>query len=318
MKVTDHLSKANGKTLFSIEILPPLKGRSMNEIYQAIDPLLDFNPSFIDVTYHREEYVYKKRPDGYLEKKSVRKRPGTVGICAAIMNKYGIDAVPHIICGGFSKDETENALIDLSFLGIDNVLVLRGDSIKTEGAFVPEPNGNAYAIDLLEQVVRMNNGHYLDDELQGVAPTGFCIGVAGYPEKHFEAPNLRSDLKYLKAKVDAGAEYIVTQMFFNNKKYFEFVETCREMGINIPIIPGIKVLTSKKQLTVLPSIFHIDIPDDLEDAIAAADTNEKVKEAGIEWTIQQCKELKAAGVPCIHFYTMGNSDTCKRVASQVY
>jgi len=318
MKVTEHLSNAKGKTLFSIEILPPLKGRSMNEIYEAIDPLLEFNPSFIDVTYHREEYVYKKRPDGYLEKKSVRKRPGTVGICAAIMNKYGIDAVPHIICGGFSKDETENALIDLSFLGIDNVLVLRGDSIKTEGSFVPEPNGNAYAIDLLEQVVRMNNGHYLDEELQGVAPTKFCIGVAGYPEKHFEAPNMRTDLKYLKAKVDAGAEYIVTQMFFNNSKYFEFVDTCREMGIHIPIIPGIKVLTTKKQLTVLPSIFHIDIPDDLEDAVEAATTNAMVKEAGIEWTIQQCKELKAAGVPCIHFYTMGNSDTCKRVASRVF
>lgn len=318
MKVTEHLSKAQGKTLFSIEILPPLKGRSMNEIYQAIDPLLEFKPSFIDVTYHREEYIYKKRPDGYLEKKSVRKRPGTVGICAAIMNKYGIDAVPHIICGGFSKDETENALIDLSFLGIDNVLVLRGDSIKTEGSFVPEPNGNAYAIDLLEQVVKMNKGHYIDDEIQGVAPTQFCIGVAGYPEKHFEAPNMRSDLKYLKAKVDAGAEYVVTQMFFDNKKYFEFVDTCREIGINIPIIPGIKVLTTKKQLTVLPSIFHIDIPDDLEDAAKAADSNDKVREAGIEWTIQQCKELKSAGVPCLHFYTMGNSDTCKRVASQIF
>ncbi len=318
MKVTEHLQKAAGKTLFSIEILPPLKGRSMQEIYQGIDPLLEFNPSFIDVTYHREEYVYKKRPDGFLEKKSVRKRLGTVGICAAIMNKYGIDAVPHIICGGFSKDETENALIDLSFLGIDNVLVLRGDSIKTEGSFVPEPDGNAYAIDLLEQVVCMNKGQYLDDDLQGVAPTKFCIGVAGYPEKHFEAPNLRTDLKYLKAKVDAGAEYIVTQMFFNNEKYFEFVKACREMDINIPIIPGIKVLTTRKQLTVLPSIFHIDIPDDLEDAVEATKTNEEVKEAGIEWTIQQCKELKAAGVPCIHFYTMGNSEICRRVASQVY
>ncbi|MBL7923773.1 MAG: methylenetetrahydrofolate reductase [NAD(P)H] [Bacteroidia bacterium] len=318
MKVTEHLSKAGGKTLFSIEILPPLKGRSMNEIYQAIDPLLEFKPSFIDVTYHREEYVYKKRPDGTHEKKSVRKRPGTVGICAAIMNKYGIDAVPHIICGGFTRDETENALIDLSFLGIDNVLVLRGDSIKGEGAFIPEPAGNAYAIDLLGQVVNMNKGHYLDDELQGVAPTGFCIGVAGYPEKHFEAPNMRSDLKYLKAKVDAGAEYIVTQMFFDNKKYFDFVATCKDMGIHVPIIPGIKVLTTKKQMTVLPSLFHIDIPDDLEDAMEHCDTNEKVKEAGIEWAIQQCRELKAAGVPCIHFYTMGNSDTCKRVASQVY
>jgi len=318
MKVTEHLAKANGKTLFSIEILPPLKGKSMSEIYEAIDPLLEFSPSFIDVTYHREEYVYKKHPDGLLEKKSVRKRPGTVGICAAIMTKYGIDAVPHIICGGFSKDETENALIDLSFLGIDNVLVLRGDSIKSEGSFVPEPDGNAYAIDLLKQVVQMNNGHYLDDDLQGVAPTHFCIGVAGYPEKHFEAPNMRSDLKYLKAKVDAGAEYIVTQMFFDNSKYFHFVDMCRKEGINVPIIPGIKVMTTLKQLNILPSIFHIDIPHELAEAVEKADTPQKVKEAGIEWSIHQCKELKAAGVPCIHFYTMGNSDTCKRVAQHVF
>jgi methylenetetrahydrofolate reductase (NADPH) len=234
------------------------------------------------------------------------------------MNKYGIDAVPHIICGGFSRDETENALIDLSFLGIDNVLVLRGDSIKSEGSFVPEPNGNAYALDLLQQVVSMNSGKYIDEDLQDVAPTSFCIGVAGYPEKHFEAPNLRSDLKYLKAKVDAGAEYIVTQMFFDNKKYFEFVDICRSMDIHVPIIPGIKVMTTKKQLTVLPSIFHIDIPDELEDAISKVEGNDKVKEIGIEWCIQQCKELKAAGVPVIHFYTMGNSDTCKRVASKVF
>jgi methylenetetrahydrofolate reductase (NADPH) len=318
MKVTEHLAKANGKTLFSIEILPPLKGKNMTEIYDAIDPLLEFSPCFIDVTYHREEYVFKKRPDGLLEKKSVRKRPGTVGICAAIMTKYGIDAVPHIICGGFSKDETENALIDLSFLGIDNVLVLRGDSIKSDGAFIPEPDGNAYAIDLLKQVVQMNNGRYLDDELQGVAPTHFCIGVAGYPEKHFEAPNMKSDMKYLKAKVDAGAEYIVTQMFFDNSKYFSFVELCRQEGIRVPIIPGIKVMTTKKQLNLLPSVFHIDIPDDLADAVEKADSPEKVREAGIEWSIQQCKELKAAGVPCIHFYTMGNSDTCKRVAQHVF
>lgn len=318
MKVIEHIRQAEGKTLFSIEVLPPLKGRSMQDIYQAIDPLLEFEPKFIDVTYHREEYIFKKRPDGLLEKRSVRKRPGTVGICAAIMNKYGIDAVPHIICGGFSREETENALIDLSFLGIDNVLVLRGDSIKSEGRFVPEPDGHAYAIDLLEQVVRMNKGHYLDEELQGVAPTGFCIGVAGYPEKHFEAPNLRTDLKYLKAKVDAGAEFIVTQMFFDNRKYFEFVDSCRAAGIHIPIIPGIKILTGKNQLNVLPSVFHIDIPHDLEDAISSCKTPEQVREAGIEWSITQCKELKAAGVPCIHFYTMGNSEPCRRVASKVF
>lgn len=317
MKVTDHLRNANGKTLFSIEILPPLKGKGMTDIYKAIDPLMEFKPSFIDVTYHREEYVYKKRTDGLLEKKSVRKRPGTVGICAGIMTKYNVDAVPHIICGGFSKDETENALIDLSFLGIDNVLLLRGDSIKSEGSFKPEPNGNAYALDLVEQVVNMNRGVYLDDELEDVSSTNFCIGIAGYPEKHFEAPNLKTDLKYLKAKVDAGADYIVTQMFYDNSKYFEFVDLCRENGINVPIIPGIKIMTTKKQLNILPSIFHIDIPDALAEAVEKAKTSEQVKEIGVEWAIQQCRELVAAKVPCLHFYTMGNPDTCKRVAEKV-
>lgn len=318
MKITEHLRNANGKTLFSIEILPPLKGKSISGIWEAIDPLLEFNPSFIDVTYHREEYVYKKHPNGFLEKKSVRKRPGTVGICSAIMNKYKIDAIPHIICGGFTKEETENALIDLSFLGIDNVLVLRGDSIKSEGNFVPEPEGNAYATELISQVVEMNKGHFLDHELQDAEPTSFCIGVAGYPEKHFESPNLKTDMKYLKMKVDMGAEYIVTQMFFDNSKYFAFVDQCRENGINVPIIPGIKVLTTKKQLTILPSIFHIDIPHDLADAIEKADTADKIKEVGVEWAIQQCRELHTAKVPCLHFYTMGSSATCKRVASKIY
>jgi methylenetetrahydrofolate reductase (NADPH) len=318
MKITEHLQKANGKTLFSIEILPPLKGKSIESIYEAIDPLLDFNPSFIDVTYHREEYIYKKHPSGFLEKKFVRKRPGTVGICAAIMNKYKIDAVPHIICGGFTKDETEDALIDLGFLGIDNVLVLRGDSIKTEKDFVPEPNGHAYAIDLLGQVVSMNKGHYLDDELQGVSPTNFCAGVAGYPEKHFEAPNMRADLKYLKLKVDAGAEFVVTQMFFDNSKYFEFVKQCRAEGINVPIIPGVKVFTSEKQLRALPSLFHIDIPHELADEVEKAKSPEMVKEIGMEWAINQSRELVKAGVPCLHFYTMGNSATCRKVAEKVF
>ena len=318
MKVTEHLNNANGKPLFSIEILPPLKGKSIQSIYDAIDPLLEFKPSFIDVTYHREEYVYKKHPNGFLEKKSVRKRPGTVGICAAIMNRYKIDAVPHIICGGFTKDETENALIDLSFLGIDNVLLLRGDSIKSESAFFPDPNGNAYATDLIAQVVEMNKGNFLEEELQDVEPTNFCIGVSGYPEKHFEAPNLRTDVKYLKMKVDMGAEYIVTQMFFDNKKYFEFVDACRNVGINVPIVPGIKVLTAKKQLTMLPSIFHIDIPEDLEVEVSKATSPDHVKEIGIQWAIQQCKELYQANVPCLHFYTMGNSSTCRAVAEKIF
>jgi len=318
MKVIDHLNQANGKTLFSIEILPPLKGKGMTDIYNAIDPLMEFNPSFIDVTYHREEYVYKKRADGLLEKKSVRKRPGTVGICAGIMTKYNVDAVPHIICGGFTKDETENALIDLSFLGIDNVLLLRGDSIKSEGSFKPEEDGNAYAIDLVKQVVNMNKGIYIDDDLQDVSPTKFCIGVAGYPEKHFEAPNLKTDLKHLKAKVDAGADYIVTQMFYDNSKYFEFVNLCREAGITVPIIPGIKIFTARKQMNILPSIFHIDIPDALADAVEKAKTPDQVREVGIEWAIQQCKELIDAKVPCLHFYTMGNPEPCKRVAEKIF
>ncbi|HCA82437.1 MAG TPA: methylenetetrahydrofolate reductase [NAD(P)H], partial [Flavobacteriales bacterium] len=281
-------------------------------------PLLEFQPSFIDVTYHREEYVYKKREGGYLEKVSIRKRPGTVGICAAIMNRYKIDAVPHIICGGFSKEETENALIDLQFLGIDNVLALRGDSIKTEPGFVPDPDGHHYALDLVQHIDKMNNGIYLEDDVKDMAPTNFCIGIAGYPEKHMEAPNMASDIKFLKMKVDAGAEYIVTQMFFDNKKYFEFVDLCRKNGINVPIIPGLKILTGKKQLTGLPKIFHIDLPEELYENVEKAKDDKEAKEVGIDWCIRQSKELIAKGVPCLHFYTMGLSDSTRRVAKEVF
>src|SRR3954471_3393451 len=317
MKLTQKLSQSN-KTLFSIEILPPLKGKSIQSIYDGIDPLMEFEPAFVDVTYHREEYIYKKREGGYLEKVSIRKRPGTVGICAAIMNKYNVEAVPHIICGGFTREETENALIDLHFLGIDNVLALRGDSIKTESSFVPEPNGHHYALDLVKQIVEMNKANYLDDEMKNAAPTDFCIGIAGYPEKHFEAPNLTSDLKYLKAKVDAGAEYIVTQMFFDNKKYFEFVELCKKNGINVPIIPGLKILSSKKQITTLPKIFHIDIPQPFFEMLEKCKDDKEVKQAGIEWCIHQSKELVKANVPCLHFYTMGASEATKAVAKEVF
>ena len=254
MKVTEHLRNANGKTLFTIEILPPLKGENIKSLFDNLDPLMEFKPPFIDVTYHREEYVYKKMESGLLEKRSTRKRPGTVGICAAIQNQYKIDTVPHIICGGFSREETENALIDLHFLGIDNILVLQGDAIKTESKFVPEPDGHRYASELLQQAKKMNNGLYLDDELQGTSPTNFCIGVAGYPEKHFSAPNLKADLKYLKLKVDLGAEYIVTQMFFDNKKYFDFVDECHKAGINVPIIPGIKPITGRISLMSCPKL----------------------------------------------------------------
>jgi methylenetetrahydrofolate reductase (NADPH) len=317
MKVTDHIKQAKG-TLFSFEILPPLKGKSIQSIYDGIDPLMEFKPKFINVTYHREEYIYKEREKGLLEKIAIRKRPGTVGICAAIMNKYQVDAIPHLICGGFSKEETENALIDLHFLGIDNVLVLRGDNIKNESNFVPEPDGNKDSLELLKQVVRMNNGKYLDEEIENTSTSSFCIGVSGYPEKHFEAPNMNKDMAWLKQKVDAGADYIVTQMFFNNQKYFEFVDNCRKMDINIPIIPGIKPLTTKKQLTALPKIFHIDLPDDLVNAVEACKDDKAVKEVGIKWCIEQSKELKKANVPCLHYYTMGTSDSTKRVAKEVF
>ena len=274
---------------------------------------MEFNPSFVDVTYHREEFVYKKRADGLLERRSVRKRPGTVGICAAIMNKYQVDTVPHIICGGFSKEETENALIDLDFLGIDNVLVLRGDPIKSETYFSAEQDGHKYASELLGQVNEMNNGVYLDEELKSSAPTNFCIGVAGYPEKHFEAPNMRSDIHFLKKKVEAGADYIVTQMFFDNQQYFDFVNLCRENDITIPIIPGIKPMSTQKQLSLLPQRFYLNVPNLLVDEVLRCKTNTDVRQVGVEWAIQQTKELIEFGVPCIHFYTMGKSDNVQQI-----
>lgn len=317
-KVVDHINNANGKTLFSIEILPPMRGDGIQNLFNQIEPLMEFDPKFIDVTYHREEYIYRKREKGLLEKVSIRKRPGTVGICAALMNRFHVDTIPHIICGGFTKEETENALIDLQFLGIDNVLALRGDAIKSEARFEPTPGGHSYASDLIEQITKMNQGQYLDQEVENPIPTSFCIGVAGYPEKHFEAPNFEMDLTYLKRKVDLGAEYIVTQMFFDNQKYFEFVEKCRAAGINIPIIPGLKPMASKKQLTMLPSIFHIDLPHDLVKEVEAARDTTQVKEIGIRWAVQQAKELKANNVPCLHFYSMGKSDNIVKIASEIF
>lgn len=317
MKIIEHINKADS-TLFSLEIIPPKKGDSIKNLFDQIDPLMEFKPPFIDVTYHREEYVYKERENGLLEKRSIKKRPGTVGICAAIQNHYEVDAVPHIICGGFSKEETENALIDLNFLGIDNVLALRGDSIKSESEFRPESDGNKYASDLVEQISGMNKGDYLDEELQNAIPTDFCIGVAGYPEKHFEAPNMDFDLKWLKKKVDLGAEYIVTQMFFDNKMYFQFVEDCKKIGINVPIIPGIKPIATKKHLTMLPKVFKIDVPKELEQEVVKCEDNQAVKQLGIEWGIHQCKELIEAGVPVLHFYSMGKSDAIHRIAKEFF
>ncbi|HVZ56994.1 MAG TPA: methylenetetrahydrofolate reductase [Chitinophagaceae bacterium] len=304
MKVIDHIRQAK-ETLVSFEVLPPLKGKGIGAIYDHLDPLMEFKPAFINVTYHRSESMFKKKADGTFEKVEVRKRPGTVGICAAIMNHYKVDAVAHLICGGFGKRETEDALIDLNFLGIDNVLVLRGDAPHNETSFEPHPEGHRYAIDLLRQVINMNNGVYLDEDLKNVVKTSFCIGVAGYPEKHFEAPNLESDLRYLKMKQDAGAEYVTTQMFFDNRKYFEFVKRCREAGITLPIIPGLKPITTKKQLTVLPRTFHVDIPTELSNEILKCRTDQEVEAVGTEWLIMQSRELKAAAVPVLHYYTLG-------------
>lgn len=318
MKVTEHINNARGKTLFSIEILPPLKGENIRTLFDNLDPLMEFKPPFIDVTYHREEYVYKKQENGLLEKISTRKRPGTVGICAAIQNHYKVDTVPHIICGGFSKEETENALIDLHFLGIDNVLALQGDAIKTEARFIPDPDGHKYASELLGQIVAMNHGRFLDEDLGNASPTNFCVGVAGYPEKHFSSPNLKADLKYLKLKVDMGAEYIVTQMFFENARYFEFVKLCREAGITVPIIPGIKPLTAKTQTSVLPTVFHIDLPETLSEEVEKCKDNAAVRQVGIEWAIQQSKELIKFGVPSLHFYSMGKSDPIYKIARQLF
>ncbi len=316
MKVTEHLKEAKD-TLFSFEILPPLKGKSIQSIYDGIDPLMEFKPRFVNVTYHREEFIYKERENGLLEKIAIRKRPGTVGICAAIMNKYQVDAVPHLICGGFSKEETENALIDLQFLGIDNVLALRGDSIKTESTFRPHKDGHKYAVELIQQIGEMNHGTYMMDDVQ-LEPTDFCIGTAGYPEKHFEAMNMTTDLQYLKAKVDAGADYIVTQMFFDNQKYFDFVAACREIGITVPIIPGLKPIKTLDHITFLPKFFKIDYPEALSKELLKCKDNKQVEQLGIEWGIQQSKELKAAKVPCIHYYTMSNSSMVKAIAKEIF
>ncbi|MGB3468263.1 MAG: methylenetetrahydrofolate reductase [NAD(P)H] [Cyclobacteriaceae bacterium] len=317
MKVIDHINNSE-KTLFSLEIIPPLKGDSINSLFENLDPLMEYKPPFIDVTYHREESVLRKRVDGGYDRISVRKRPGTVGICSAIKHRYDVDPVPHIICGGFTREETENALIDLHFLGIDNVLVIRGDNMKPDNRFIPETGGNNYAIELVDQVIKMNKGVYQDPELESAQHTNFCIGVAGYPEKHMESPNLKADVKHLKDKIDLGADYIVTQMFFDNQKYFDFVAACRDAGINVPIIPGLKPLTTKKQITVLPSVFHIDIPEDLYGEVLKCKDNKAVREIGIEWGIKQTKELIERGAPVIHYYSMGKSNSIEQIAKELF
>lgn len=317
MKVIDIINNAK-KPLFTFELLPPLKGHDIDTIYNAIDPLVEFDPAYINITYHSHDVEYKERPDGLLEKQIVRKRPGTVALSAAIKNKYKITVVTHLICAGLTKEETEDILIDLNFLGIHNLLILRGDPPRSKRLFIPEDGGHAHSVDMVRQVVDLNNGKYLDTALQNAKSANFCIGVAGYPEKHCEAPNMESDLNFLKEKVDAGAEYIVTQMFFDNQKYFNFVNLCREKGINVPIVPGIKPMSSLKDIDLLPQIFSIDIPQNLVKEIKKCKTNADVREVGIEWATNQSKELIQFGVPGIHYYTLGRSDNIKRIAKAVF
>jgi methylenetetrahydrofolate reductase (NADPH) len=318
MKVSEYIAQSKNKPLVSFEILPPLKGKSFQSICDVLDPLMEFKPPFINVTYHRSETQFKKMTDGKFEKIAVRKRPGTVGICAAIMNKYKVDAVPHLICGGFTIEETEDALIDLDFLGIENILCLRGDAPHGEKQFTPEIGGHHHAIDLLKQAVKMNNGKYLEEDLKNPVKTNFCLGVAGYPEKHAEAPNMNADLKRLKDKVDAGAQFIVTQMFFDNNKYYEFLNNCLAIGIDVPIIPGLKPLTTRKQLTMLPQTFNINLPEELVNEIHKAKTDDEVMKVGVEWCIQQSKELAAKGAPVLHYYTMSNVKAIKNIAEKVF
>lgn len=315
-KITQYLEAAKGKTLFSIEIIPPMKGQHLGELVSHIEPLMEFNPPFIEVTYHREEYV-EKVVDGVLKRIPIRKRPGTLGICAAIMQKFKTEAVPHVICGGFTKEETEDFLIDLHYLGIENALVLRGDQEKGEDRFVPKPGGHAYANELVAQVHAMNQGILLHEETESL-PTNFCVGVAAYPEKHFEAASLDEDLRYLKQKVDAGADYIVTQMFFNNQHYFDFVAKCRAMDIHVPIIPGLKPIATARQLDILPEIFHLEMPEALAKEVRSCTTNAAIKQVGVEWAVQQGRELMQAGVPALHFYTMSKSDSVHAIASQLF
>lgn len=317
MKVIDIINNSQ-KTVFSFELLPPLKGNDTSKLFTTIESLTDFDPKYINITTHRDELEFKEMPDGSILKRTVRKRPGTVAIAASIQYKYGIPVVPHILCGGFTKSETEHVLIDLNFLGIKNVLALRGDGVKNQHVFKPEPNGHSNAIQLVEQIKDLTEGKYLDKDLKNNTPLDFSIGVAGYPEKHFECPNMELDLSYLKQKVDAGADYIVTQMFFDNKVYYDFVEKCRAVGITVPIIPGIKPINLKNQLTVLPKIFSIDLPAELVSELSKCRNNEEARKVGTEWAIYQSKDLVANSAPSLHIYTYGISDNVKEIVKAVF
>jgi methylenetetrahydrofolate reductase (NADPH) len=317
MKISETL-KNTKKSLFSFELLPPMKGRSIDELYKAIDPLIEFKPININITYHQQETVYVPLPDGNLEQKVVRKRPGNVALSAAIKFRYNIDVVPHVICGGHSMEDIEDLLIDFHFLGLNNLLLLRGDAPKGQKVFMPEKNGHAHTSDMVKQIMAMNQGKYLDGSLKNPQATNFSVGVAGYPEKHIEAPNMETDLRYLKEKVDAGADYIVTQLFFDNAKYFNFVEKCREIGIYVPIVPGIKPLSTLNDIKLVPQIFSCDIPQAFYNELEKCKTNAEVKEVGIEWAVKQSKDLMAQNVPAIHYYTYGISDNVQRIAKAVF
>lgn len=318
MKITEHIQKADGKTLFSFEVIPPQKGTSINDLYNNIDPLMEFKPPFIDVTTSREEYIFIEKEHGLFEKKITRKRPGTIGICASLQHKYGVDTVPHILCGGFNKEETEYALIECQYLGIQNVMALRGDSRKDEQYFRAHSEGHPFASDLVKQIKDLSSGKFLHEEIEVAENMDFCIGVAGYPEKHLEAPSLNYDLQMLKKKVENGADYIVTQMFFDNQKFFDFVKEVRAMGIEVPIIPGIKPIATKSHLQILPQIFRIDLPETLISEVQKCKTTAEVRQVGIEWAIQQSKELLDFGVPVLHYYSMGKSDNIYKIAKEIF
>lgn len=317
MKVTQYLAEAKGP-IVSLEILPPTKGKSIDSIYSHLDPLMEFKPAFVNVTYHRAEQVYKKTSNGTFERIEIRKRPGTVGICAAIMNKYKVEAIPHLICGGFSKEETENALIDLHFLGVKNVLALRGDAAANEKFFTAHPHGHRYAEDLVKQIISLNNGHYLEEDIMDGVKTDFCIGVAGYPEKHSEAPNIDVDIDYLKRKMEFGAGYVTTQMFFENKHYYSYLDRCKQHGLTAPVVPGLKPLTTKRQLTMIPSIFNVEIPLDLCNAMMKAKNEAESEKVGEEWLLHQCRDLLKNGAPVLHFYTLGKPHVVYNVLKQLF
>lgn len=317
MKIINHIKNAD-KTLFSFELLPPLKGNDINKVYKTIDSLMEFNPKYINITSHRDEVVFKQMDNGLLRKKFVRKRPGTVAMAAAIKHRYNVNVVPHVICSGFTKSETENLLIDLNFLELDNILVLRGDPLKTDKTFTKEKDGHTHTLDLIEQINNINKGIYLDADIENAIHTNFSYGVAAYPEKHSEAPNLKSDINFLKMKVDAGADYVVTQMFFDNQKYYDFVKLCQENDINVPIIPGIKPLNLMNQLNVIPQIFHVDLPEDLSKELVKCKDNKDVRQVGVEWAITQAKDLMKHNVPVLHFYTMGAGKSVKKIAESIF